>query len=86
MTIAISKDYALYGTEGCHLCDDAAALCDMLIKDKYQQIDIIDDETLVALYSTSIPVLEHIESHVALYWPFDYRQLQEFIRGTDKNN
>ncbi|NMP15263.1 glutaredoxin family protein [Thalassotalea sp. Y01] len=80
------QDYALYGTEGCHLCDDAQALCDMVLSNQgYRLVDIVDDEKLVELYATSIPVLEHLPSHVALYWPFDFQQLQEFIRGTDSN-
>ncbi|MDN3653099.1 glutaredoxin family protein [Thalassotalea ponticola] len=78
-----TKPYLLYGTEGCHLCDEAAALCDMLIKGQYQSVDIVDDQQLVSLYSTSIPVLEHRASHIALYWPFDFIQLQEFISGTN---
>ncbi|WP_068546414.1 glutaredoxin family protein [Thalassotalea crassostreae] len=76
--------YNLYGTEGCHLCDDAELLCQQLLnKDDYRNVDIVSDDTLVELYSTSIPVLEHIESHTALYWPFNLQQLQEFIRGTN---
>ncbi|OUS32810.1 hypothetical protein A9Q98_00565 [Thalassotalea sp. 42_200_T64] len=76
--------YNLYGTEGCYLCELAEALCVQLINnDNYQYVDIIDDTKLVELYSTSIPVLEHLPTNLALYWPFDLQQLQEFICGTN---
>ena len=77
-------EYNLYGTDGCHLCEIAEHLCKQVIsKDNIEYVDIIDVPKLVELYGTCIPVLEHIPSHMALYWPFNIEQLQEFISGTN---
>lgn len=78
------KIYQLYGTDGCHLCDLAQALCEQVIKPEViEYVDIIDQQKLIDLYSTAIPVLEHLPSNMALYWPFDLQQLEEFICGTN---
>ena len=62
----------LYGTEGCHLCDDA----EILIRDSISEdidlvlVDIIDDDDLYEKYQFSIPVLENVSSGAILNWPF----------------
>jgi len=80
--------YNLYGSEGCHLCEQALALCLLVIPDEQlNQVDIVDQEkvaheskTLVELYGVHIPVLEklnpesHEENH-KLFWPFTNEQL-----------
>lgn len=67
----------LYATEGCHLCHDAQAMLrEMQLT--WQDIDIIDDDTLLELYGPRIPVLK-LQQH-ELDWPFrpeDIRQLLE---------
>ncbi|WNC70450.1 glutaredoxin family protein [Thalassotalea psychrophila] len=79
-----TTQYNLYGTEGCHLCEIAEEICVQLIsRDNIEYVDIIEEPRLVELYGTSIPVLEHLNSHMALYWPFNKEQLQEFISGTN---
>jgi len=67
----------LYYTDGCHLCDDAIVLLEQLHL-SYQKIDIIEDDSLVALYGTLIPVVEK-HSKATLNWPFSLQQLHEFI-------
>lgn len=60
--------YNLYGSEGCHLCEEALALCLVVIpEEKLNQIDIVDQEnvpheskTLVELYGVHIPVIEKL--------------------------
>lgn len=47
----------LYGRQGCHLCDDAAALLDKLAL-TYDEVDIDTDPHLVALYNCCVPVVE----------------------------
>jgi len=66
----------LYYTDGCHLCDDAIKLLEQL-KLTYQKVDIIEHDRLVALYATTIPVVE-IASGSILNWPFSLQQLQQF--------
>ncbi|MGL4447089.1 MAG: glutaredoxin family protein [Shewanella sp.] len=70
-------DYVLYHTEGCHLCELAAALL-LQAGVTYQAIDICDDEKLVERYGASIPVLSAGEEQ-QLCWPFNATQLQAFI-------
>lgn len=60
--------YNLYGSEGCHLCEQALALCLLVIpEEQLNQIDIVDQErvpheskTLVELYGVHIPVIEKL--------------------------
>lgn len=59
----------LYGTDGCHLCDEAELLLRQLGL-QWQGVDIVDDETLLERYGTSIPVLARSDSGEELNWPF----------------
>lgn len=71
-------EYLLFGTEGCHLCEEA----EQLLADAgivFAGQDIMDDDAWQQQYGLSIPVLLHIESRRQLNWPFDDRQLQDFI-------
>ncbi len=79
--------YNLYGSEGCHLCEQALALCLAVIpKEQLAQIDIIDQatvthesKTLVELYGVHIPVLEQFNEagNKKLFWPFTLQQIVE---------
>jgi hypothetical protein len=84
--------YNLYGSEGCHLCEEALALCLLVIpKEQLNQIDIVDQETvahesksLVELYGVHIPVIEKLNTEGAtenqkLFWPFTVEQLTLLI-------
>ena len=79
----IVKKFNLYGSEGCHLCEQALAICLPLIPaDDLAQIDIVEQEsvpheqaTLVELYSVHIPVLERLSDNKKLFWPFDAEQV-----------
>lgn len=77
--------YYLYSSEGCHLCEQALMLlCDVIAKDNIRVIDIVDDQLpgqdLVALYGVKIPVLERLIDNKTLCWPFDKRQIIQFIQ------
>ena len=72
--------FKLYGTLGCHLCDDALALClAVMPATAIQVIDIIDDEKLLELYRISIPVLERLSDQEKLFWPFEQAQILELL-------
>jgi len=84
--------YNLYGSEGCHLCEEALALCLLVIpKEQLKQIDIVDQEniaheskSLVELYGVHIPVIEKlnpegITENQKLFWPFTVEQLTLLI-------
>lgn len=74
---ALQASYVLYHTEGCHLCELAAALLNAA-EVRYTAIDICDDETLAERYGVSIPVVKALDER-CLCWPFDATQLQEFL-------
>ena len=81
--------YNLYGSEGCHLCDQAKAIClAILDPSKLNHIDIIEQDrvpheknTLVELYGVHIPVLEKLEfdthKNTKLFWPFTPEQVKQ---------
>lgn len=74
----------LFGTSGCHLCDDAhqliiASVFSKQAKIDCQVIDIIKHEQWLKKYSLRIPVLYHPDSEAELAWPFDAQQLDDFL-------
>lgn len=70
--------YNLYSSEGCHLCEEALALCESVMPlNTINIVDIVDDEKLVELYGISIPVLEQLNSNEKLFWPFTQAELKK---------
>lgn len=68
----------LYGTEFCHLCEEAKAVLGQLqIAGDY--IDIADDDELVRKYGTRIPVLQRMDTGSELGWPFDAAAVIRFL-------
>ncbi len=81
-----NSKFILYGTEGCHLCDEARDLIDVVLSHQgksinYPYIDIADDDQLLELYGESIPVIKATESSKKIGWPFDDRKLIEFLKS-----
>ena len=68
----------LLSTSGCHLCEVAQRELDNM-RLKYEIIDIIDDEQLVANYGDKIPVLIVEKAEQALFWPFESQQIKQYI-------
>lgn len=74
-------DYQLFGTEGCHLCEEAG----LLLAEQgiaFISQDIIERDDWLAAYRLLIPVLLHPPTGKQLNWPFDRNQLQNFIDST----
>lgn len=73
----------LYGTDGCHLCEDAVVIMRELIAAgvplQLEQVDIIDNDALLARYRDSIPVLKFVDSDAELSWPFDHQQVLDLL-------
>lgn len=72
-----------YTTEGCHLCEYAAAMLDDLARStKFQlkPIDIAESEQLVAQYGLTIPVLCNPHNKRELNWPFTIEQVIELLQ------
>lgn len=70
--------FLLFGTAGCHLCEDAEQLLVDAGLD-FESRDIMDDEEWQQKYGLLIPVLWHAESQRQLNWPFDKDRLREFV-------
>jgi hypothetical protein len=80
----MEKNFNLYSSEGCHLCELAFEICNKVIpSNKINIIDIVDDEKLAELYGVHIPVFERISGHgddnEKLYWPFSLEQVLQLI-------
>jgi hypothetical protein len=85
--------YNLYGSEGCHLCEQALAIClTVLPVEQLTQVDIIEQEsvdhetkTLVELYGVHIPVLEKLaqnsSKNTKLFWPFTQAQVTQLVNS-----
>lgn len=75
----MQKHLILYGTLGCHLCEDAEHILQAL-ELPYESIDIIEDNQLLEKFATSIPVLTiNTQSDVYLYWPFNESQVTAWL-------
>jgi len=76
----IENGFILYGSEGCHLCEDALSLCHQLpMPIMLTIVDIVDEEDLVEHYGKYIPVMQRDLDGKELFWPFDLQQLIEFV-------
>ena len=79
----MNHQYILYSSEGCHLCEQALALCLPLMSTEQKKslkiVDIVDDEALVELYGVHIPVLKRMNDNQQLFWPFTTKQIVAFI-------
>jgi hypothetical protein len=69
----------LFGTAGCHLCDEAAAVLQEAAVPTWQTVDIAEDTVLLARYGTRIPVVRNEGSGCELGWPFDAPALQVLL-------
>lgn len=77
------KSLNLYSTEACHLCETAKELIWPLLNDSHYQlneVDIAEDEVLMAQYSLTIPVLENPDKKKKLQWPFGTDEIKQLIQ------
>lgn len=72
-------DLVLYGTEGCHLCEQARELVVRVRGARPREVDIADDAELMARYGVHIPVLRDAVSGAELGWPFDTGELARWL-------
>ncbi|KAF3977799.1 MAG: glutaredoxin family protein [Methylococcales symbiont of Iophon sp. n. MRB-2018] len=72
----------LFGTENCHLCEDAENILASYEQNlfKIESIDIAVEEQWQEQYAVLIPVLYHPETKKQLGWPFSLAQVQAFIK------
>ncbi len=69
----------LYGTEFCHLCEEAEAI---LRKAGVVavHVDIAEYDDLLEKYGAQIPVLWRVDNDAELGWPFDAVAVSQFLR------
>jgi hypothetical protein len=69
----------LFGTSGCHLCEQAELIVNACVPDDVEHVDIAEQEQWQELYAIRIPVLYDPKTKQELGWPFDLAQVEEFI-------
>ncbi|MEH6556650.1 MAG: glutaredoxin family protein [Oceanicoccus sp.] len=77
------KTLILYGTLGCHLCEQALELITPLIGGEYSlvEIDISDSSDLIERYGIRIPVVAMQGDGAEIGWPFDGEDFVGFLQS-----
>ena len=73
----------LYTTSHCHLCEQAEAILNSIVNDydiHWNSIEIADNERLLELYGTKIPVIQINGTRTEITWPFDSTAVLTMIR------
>ncbi len=69
----------LFGTSGCHLCEQAEIIVNACVPGGVETVDIAEQEQWQELYALRIPVLYDPETKQELGWPFDYAEVKSFV-------
>jgi hypothetical protein len=83
----INYEYILYGTLGCHLCEQAKTMLEQVlaylesrgITAIMVEVDIADSDELMQQYGLRIPVLKNQVKDEELGWPFEPEDVLAFI-------
>lgn len=75
----MSGPLKLYGTQCCHLCDEAKALLHAAGVE-FDYVDIVDDDALLEPYGMRIPVIQRTDTNAELGWPFDDAQVEKLMQ------
>lgn len=79
----------LYTTSHCHLCEQAEAILNSIVNDydiHWNSIEIADNERLLELYGTKIPVIQINGTRTEIAWPFDCTAVLTMIRKIIRDN
>ncbi|WP_421681783.1 glutaredoxin family protein [Stutzerimonas urumqiensis] len=78
-------DCQLFGTLGCHLCEQAELLLMPLVEHglMVELIDISDRDEWLEDYGVRIPVLRRADNGAELDWPFNTEQVVRFLLPAD---
>lgn len=84
LTMQTEPLLTLYGTQACHLCEEASSLVAVLGGNglRVREQDITEgarSAELMALYQLRIPVLRRADTGAELDWPFSLAQLMEWL-------
>ena len=74
----------LFGTAGCHLCEEAEGLLQLAIARESREftlktLDVADNSLWLDRYGMRIPVLRNPASDAELEWPFGPVELHKFL-------
>ncbi len=77
--VAARANIKLYSTPFCHLCAEAEAILHRAGITAIK-IDITENQDLFEKYSLMIPVLQRVDNHAELAWPFDAAAVSRFLK------
>jgi len=80
--IAMLPECQLFGTLGCHLCEQAEAVLLPLVEHglMVELLDIAEQSEWVEDYGLRIPVLRRVDTAAELDWPFEIEQVVWFLQ------
>ncbi len=81
----VSHCLILYSTPGCHLCETAQQLIVRVLGAPVAEVDIAENETLMAKYAEQIPVLHRLDRGAEIRWPFVAEDVQRLCRLDPSN-
>ncbi len=69
----MSAHCELFGTLGCHLCEEAEAVLQPFVAQGLvvELLDIIDSPDWLERYALTIPVLRRVDTGQEINWPFN---------------
>ena len=77
------REYILYGTLGCHLCELAEQQLSLVLGHfpdvQIELVDIAESDMLIESLGEKIPVLERCVDLEKLFWPFDAQACEAFL-------
>ena len=78
----MSKLLTLISKPGCHLCDEAKEVIDVVLRDfpdvQFEEKNMLEDQGLVNLYSEEIPVVL-IDGRQHSFWRVDEKRLRSAL-------
>ncbi len=77
----MSAHCELFGTMGCHLCEEAEAVLQPFVAQGLivELLDIIDSPDWFERYALTIPVLRRVDTAQEISWPFDENDVLQLL-------
>lgn len=71
----------LFGTLGCHLCEEAEQVLQPFVTQGLvvELLDIINSPEWLERYALTIPVLRRVDNGQELTWPFDQQAVLQLL-------
>ncbi|MGZ5580651.1 MAG: glutaredoxin family protein [Methylobacter sp.] len=75
----------LFGTSGCHLCEQAEEIIHGCLAESVEYIDIAEQPEWQERYAIRIPVLYDRDTEQELGWPFGQAEVMGFIERVERS-